>query len=213
MSSYNTSANSRRSRNTHHDIPIREHDSKERRSSTYNSLTYVPSPLNPNRAPSSVPRKPNPYAHAPLPSILTDDDDFLNPILIKEADEDEGEEDDKENADGYTLSAYGDISLTEEYRVPSCSTTRPSLRPKVRRPPLPRRGRGSSSGVKREEFEGAYSRTLFASHLRNTSDTQTPAPEDFQTLFRALQAYRDASRRDRSFTDSSSYHNNTSLLK
>lgn len=43
--------------------------------------------------------------------------------------------------DEYTLTAFGDISLTADYEAPTPSAAKPSLRPKLRRPSVPSRRR------------------------------------------------------------------------
>ncbi|TFY81092.1 hypothetical protein EWM64_g2909, partial [Hericium alpestre] len=49
---------------------------------------------------------------------------------------------DIDDDDGYTLSAFGDVSLSDAYMIP---TSESSGSQRIRRPPMPRRSSGSAS--------------------------------------------------------------------
>ncbi|KZT03934.1 uncharacterized protein LAESUDRAFT_751348 [Laetiporus sulphureus 93-53] len=100
---------------------------------------------------------------------------------------------DGETDDEHTLSAFGDISLTAEYEAPVSSSRMHSLRPKVRRPPLP----GKSTPVPQvdlTEDRGSYTRAHLLSHLRSRSDVPLSAKEDFEALLQSLAASGDPPR-------------------
>ncbi|KII95538.1 hypothetical protein PLICRDRAFT_170178 [Plicaturopsis crispa FD-325 SS-3] len=128
------------------------------------------------------PGKPPKYAMPPSPISEPDSDATL-------ADS---------SADENTLCAYGDISLSEAEAPPSLFApdsprkNMPSLRLKVRRPPMPRKQSTVGKAQARVVAEDDDPAALFAQHIGGNAGDLSP-PSDFRSLFQAYKAVRDAS--------------------
>ncbi|CCM02963.1 uncharacterized protein FIBRA_05078 [Fibroporia radiculosa] len=89
--------------------------------------------------------------------------------------------DDANNSDDeYTISGFGDISLSADYEAPAPSPTKAFLKPKSRRPPIPSKCRGAN---RQETDLGQSSRLTNAySHLRAVSNAPLSAAESVEAL-------------------------------
>ncbi|TFY58754.1 hypothetical protein EVG20_g8031 [Dentipellis fragilis] len=127
------------------------------------------------------------YVRAPRQSTVT-----VTVIALHDSESDSAEDEVHiDDDDGYTLSAFGDISLSDAYQTPPPSAKTEHrrsvrLRPKTSRPPLPRR----SSGVL-----GAISPTYSGFRFPDLPTPTSPESEkkQFQKLLDAIkQRERDA---------------------
>lgn len=105
---------------------------------------------------------------------------------------------DSDSEDEYTLSAYGDVSLTDAYVIPGTpSTKKPRLKPKIKKPPLP--GRRNSDDEDEEDDSEPFSPSLFFNYLRTTSTraAELTSGDDFKSFFDTLKNGRDFTRKQK----------------
>ncbi|OBZ69842.1 hypothetical protein A0H81_10081 [Grifola frondosa] len=98
---------------------------------------------------------------------------------------------DHESDDEHTLTAYGDVSLTEEYIAPPSPSSPRSFRPKVSRPRMPHKRSVSLAQLPEPDYESSDFPEDFLSHLRTVPEQRLSSAEDFRTLFKALKSSRE----------------------